>query len=500
MMPRGPRPAFQAVALHGVALAILLWPLVGIVYVPMVDLPGHLAITRVLGDVLHGQHRHTLQLNVDPVHKPTYVLLYAVFALLPKAVVGPVAAGLLVAACYAAVCVVIAALGKRAASSPPVVALALLVGMFCYSSAFFWGLIPFLLSMPPALLAFGAYLQASGVTDGAGPAPSRAKGRALAFLAAALLAHVVHPLASFFLAIMVAGAAAAGVAFALVPRGTAARAAPARLWSVAGPLVVWVLAVATLHLLTAPPGHERDLARSAPALAAPFHGLAAARAFLAQMPIELDMLPIRNPAATRVAYPIAVGLLLAGAWIVALVGSRLPRSTPRTGGSAAMRAPSPAARLATVFVLCALLLLFLRHDLVRISGRALWFPVRAPDYLVFFFGALAAALILRSMEPGRGSRLVTAVLVTGALALAGERSAVLRTHFVAFDGRVRAFFAGELPDRWFRSQPFGYVDHIRVYNCYFDAVCNDHRSLFFAIYPDATIYPVSRVRPPAGAE
>ena len=43
--------------MHGVALAILLWPLVGIEFVPMVDLPGHLAITRVLDDFLHGSRQ-----------------------------------------------------------------------------------------------------------------------------------------------------------------------------------------------------------------------------------------------------------------------------------------------------------------------------------------------------------------------------------------------------------------------------------------------------------
>ncbi len=503
MTLRVSRDALQAVALHGVALAILLWPLVGIEFVPMVDLPGHLAITRVLDDVLHAKYEASLQLNVDPVHKPAYVLLYAVFAVLPKSKVGPVAVGVIVALSYAAVCYCISSLGARAASSPLVVSLALLISMFCFSSLFFWGLIPFLLSIPPALIAYGSYLEASGVVDGAGRAPSRTNAHALAFIAAAVLAHVVHPLSSFFLAIMVASAAVAAVVFALVRRGANGAAATAHLWSIAWPLVVWASAVVTLHLVTAPAGHELDLARSASAFAAPFHGVAAARAFLARIPIELGLLPTRNQASTFIAYPVAVALFLAASCTVALVALLIPRSKNRqapASSPATTLARSPVLRLATVFVLSALLFFFLRHDIVRINMRALWFQIRGPGFLVFFFAVLAAALILRSLETSRSSRLVPLVIVVGALAIASEQSAVLRVHFVAFDQKVRAFFHGDIPDHYFRSQPFAYGDHIRAYNCYFEDTCYDQSRLFFSIYPaDATIYPVSRIRTPPGA-
>lgn len=485
----------RAVAVHGVALAILLWPLVGIEFVPMVDLPGHLAITRVLDDFLHGKYRNVLQLNLDPVHKPAYVLLYAVFAVLPKAMVGPVAAGLLVALCYAAVCHGVALLGRRPASSPLVVSLAVLISMFCFSSAFFWGLIPFLLSIPPALIAYGYYLEGSGVVDGGGAAP-RTGMHVPAFLAMAVLAHVVHPLSSFCLAIMVAGAAGAAVVFEVGGRGGPARSAAGRLWSIAWPLAAWASLVGAIHFLTAPAGHELDLARSAPAFAAPFHGVTAARAFLAQMPIELGVLPVRNPASTLIAFPVAVALFFVVSWVAALAVSTIARSTEREASPGRLPrtlARSPVVRLVTVFLLSAMLLLFIRHDIVRISGRALWFPVRGPTFLVFFFGVLGAALILRSLAPSRLARPLTVLLVVVALALASERSAVLRVHFVGFDQRVRAFFRGELPDRYFRSQPFDYVDHIRVYNCYFEDTCYDLRPLFFSIYPDATIYPVSKI-------
>ncbi|MCC6765118.1 MAG: hypothetical protein IT293_10685 [Deltaproteobacteria bacterium] len=484
-------------ALHGAALAILLWPLVGIAFVPMVDLPGHLAVTRILDDVLHGQYRDSLQLNLNPVHKPAYVLLYGIFALLPKAEVGPVAVGVMVAAFYAAVCHGVASLGRRPASSPLAVSLALLVTMFLYGSAFFWGLIPFLLSVPPALIAYVAYFEASGVVNAARAAGPGTGRRVALFVAAALLAHVVHPISSLFLAIMLAGAAGAAVALELGGLRTAGAAA--RVWPSAWPLVVWASAVVTLHVLTAPAGHELDLARSMPAFAAPFHGVAAARAFLAQIPIELGIPPIREPASAVASYPVVVAFFLAASCAVGLVASLIPRAADRPAARqpAPPLAASPALRLALVFVLSALLFLFLRHDIVGLGRRLLWFPVRGPCFLVFFFGVLTAALVLRSLEPIRSSRLVTSVLVACALAIAAERSVVLRGQFAAFDEKARAFLHGDIPDRWFRSQPFGYADHLRVYHCYFEEACPDHHPLFFSIYrDDATIYPVSAIRGP----
>lgn len=489
----------KAVVLHGLALAILLWPLAGIEFVPMVDLPGHLAITRVLDDVLHGKYRDTLQLNLDPIHKPTYALLYAVFAVLPKALVGPVAVGLMIALCYAAVCHSIASLGRRPASSPLVVSLATLVGMCCYGSTFFWGLIPFFLAIPPALIAWRAYLEASGVVDPP-RGGARAASSARVFIAAAVLAHVVHPLASLFLGIMLAGAAAAAIACALGRRADGGTTATARLWSVVWPLAVWAVVVSTLQILTAPSNYDEALGRSAPALLAPFHGVAAARAFLAQIPIELGVVPTRERATTHVAYPIAVAVLLAASCVLALVGAlasrtRADRSPPNASPG------SPVARMAAAFVLSALVLLFLRHDLLQMGIRALFFPVRAPGFLVFFFAVLAAAMILRTLERNRAATPLGIVLVVCALGLAMERSAVLRVHFLAFDQKVHAFFRGDIPDRYFQSQPFSYGDHIRVYNCYFDATCYDLSRLFFSIYADATIYPVSKKRmPPAQSE
>ena len=478
---------------HGVALAILLWPLAGIAFVPMVDLPGHLAITRVLDDFLHGKYRASLQLNLNPIHKPTYLLLYALFAVLPKAAVGPVAIALMVAAFYAAIGHAIAVLGRRDASSPLVASLAVLVGMFCYASMFFWGLLPFLLSIPPALVAYVCYLRASGIVDAAA---AGTRSQALRFVAAALLAHVVHPLASLFLGIMLGAAAAAGGLLALVPSAAGGTPVRARLRSIAWPLVAWVSGVAVVQLCTAPAGQGHDLARSVPALAAPFHGVVAARTFLAQIPVELGMLPTRTAVSTFVRFPIAVAMFFAVAMVLAFVGSHLAgRATERAGGPDG----GAALRLATVLVVSVAAVLFLRHDIIRPSVRLLWFPVRAPGFLVFFFGVLAAAILVRSLSRGRAAGVASAVVTVAGLALAAERSAVLRVHFVAFDQTVQGFFRGEVPDRVFRSQPFSYADHIRVYNCLFDAACNDQSPLFFAIYPDdATIYPVSRIRKPPG--
>lgn len=446
----------------------------------MVDLPGHLAITRVLDDYVHGKYRDALQLNLDPVHKPVYALLYGAFLLLPTAAVGPVAMALLVASLYAAVCYGIAALGRRSASSPVVVALALAIALFSYGSAFFWGLIPFMLSAPPALVAYVCYLRLSGAVES-----GRGKVRTSGFLAAALIAHVVHPLASFFLGLMLAPAAAVTALWTLGGRGGAS--STSRLWTIAKPLVAWAALVAIVHLLTAPGGHERDLAGSLPGLAAPFHGLTEARAFLRQIPIELDMLPTRDRTTTRVAYSIGVAALLGASLAIALAASLLSGARNRPASAWL----PPVARLAAVLVPSVLVFLFVRHDLIRISRRLLWFPVRGPTFLVFFFGVLAAALVVRALAP-LSARILPAVIVACSLALAAERSAVLRTHFLFFDEKVHAFFAGEMSDRWFYSQPFGYADHIRTYNCFFDDACDLSR-LFFAIYPeDATIYPVSR--------
>jgi hypothetical protein len=248
----------------------------------------------------------------------------------------------------------------------------------------------------------------------------------------------------------------------------------------------------TLHVLTAPAGHEGDLARSASGLTTPFHGVAAARAFLAQIPIELGMLPTREPAATLVPYPTAVAVFFAASSVVALLALLLRRDRSPIGLAA-----SPALRLVAVLVPSALLFLFVRHDIVQISLRVLWFPVRGPGFLVFFFAVLAAAALVRALEQGRASRLLTIVVAGAALAIAAERSAVLRVHFTAFDAQVRAFFRGEATDRYLRNQPFTYNDHIRVYNCYFEDACRDYSRLFFSIYPDATLYPVSKVRPRA---
>lgn len=493
MTSRRPLEAVRVLAPHAVALAVLLWPLVGVLYVPMVDLPGHLAITRVLDDYLHGSFRSSLQLNLDPVHKPAYVLLYALFAVLPKPLVGPVAAGAIVVLFHAAVVYGIASLAKRPASSPLVASLALLIGMFVYNSLFFWGLIPFLLAMPPALVAYVAYLRASGSVDGPGT-----NGDALVFVTAAVLAHVVHPLATIFLAIMVAGAALAALLSESMERATGRSQATAHaLWAIAWPPVVWVAAVAALQYLTAPPDYGGTLGRSAAAVAAPFHGLEAARAFLAQTGIELGMVPTREPAATLVAYPVAVALFLIAALAALLVVSVTSRPL-RHGTGPAQPAPdrAPSRRLAVVFVVSIFLYLFVRHDLLPMPHRNLWFPVRAPGFLVFFFGTLAAALVLRRLPPSGPSAIVSAVLVVAVLAIATERSVVLHAHFASFDEKVQAFFRGDMPDRYFRSQPFSYVDHIRAYNCFFDAACKDHSGLFFAIYPDATIYPVSRIAPP----
>lgn len=497
MPRRAPLETLKAVVLHGLALAILLWPLAGIEFVPMVDLPGHLAITRVLDDFLHGKFQDTLQLNLDPIHKPTYLLLYAVFAVLPKSLVGPVAVGMMIALCYAAVCHSIASLGRRPASSPLVVSLAVLASMFCYSSTFFWGLMPFFLAMPPALIAWRAYLEASGGVAAPHAAAARTRS-AVVFIAAAVLAHVVHPLASLFLGIMLAGAAATAIAFALGGRADAGTTVTARLRSVAWPLAVWAVVVGTLQILTAPSNYDEALTRSAPALLAPFHGVAAARAFLAQIPIELGVVPTRERAMTTVAYPIAVAVLLGASCVLALAGALLSRGRADRSHENAPGTGVAGVRLATVFVLSALVLLFLRHDLLQMGIRALFFPVRAPGFLVFFFAVLAAALLLRALERNRFATPLGIVLVVCALGLAMERSAVLRVHFVAFDGKVHAFFRGDIPDRYFQSQPFSYGDHIRVYNCYYDAACWDLSRLFFSIYADSTIYPVSKKRPPAG--
>jgi hypothetical protein len=487
----------RIVVLHGVALAILLWPLAGVEFVPMVDLPGHLAITRVVDDFVHGKYRDTLQLNLDPNHKPTYVLLYAVFAVLPKPLVGPVVVGLMIALCYAAVCHSIAALGRRSAFSPLVVSLAVLTSMFCFSSTFFWGLIPFFVAMPPALIAWRAYLQASGSVDEPGdPVAPRTK-QARVFVAAAVGAHVVHPLASLFLAIMLAGAAIPAFVFALGRRTADGTATRTRLWSVVWPLGAWVLVVGTLQLATAPPNYDETLARSAPALTAPFHGVAAARAFLAQIPVELNVVPTRERATTSLSYPLAAAVLLAAACALALLGALVTRMNARPLDSNVhppARTGSAVARLAAIFVVSALLLLFLRHDLLQMGIRALFFPVRGPGFLVFFFAVLAAALLLRLLDGNRFAGPLGIALIVCALGLAIERSAVLRVHFVAFDQKVHAFFRGDIPDRYFQSQPFSYGDHIRVYNCYFDATCYDLSRLFFSIYADATIYPVSRKR------
>ena len=502
MPRRASLETLKGVTLHGLALAILLWPLAGVEFVPMVDLPGHLAITRVVDDFLHGKYRDTLQLNLDPIHKPTYVMLYAVFAVLPKGMVGPAAVGLMIALCYAAVCHSIASLGRRSASSPLVVSLAALVSMFSYSSTFFWGLIPFSLAMPPALIAWRAYLEASGIVDEPPGATSRTTAPGVVFLMAAVLAHVVHPLSSLFLGIMLAGAAVPALAFALGGRAVAGTTTASRGWAVAGPLVAWVLVVGTLQVLTAPPNYDAALARSAPALLAPFHGTAAARAFLAQIPVELAVVPTRERATTYVAYPIAVAVLLAASCVLALAGSLMSRPGARsahTDAPAPVRAGSPVARLAAVFVVSACVLLFLRHDLLQMGIRALFFPVRAPGFLVFFFAVLAAALLLRLLASNRAALPLGSVFVVCALGLAMERSTVLRVHFRAFDQKVHAFFRGDIPDRYFQSQPFSYGDHIRVYNCYFDATCHDLSRLFFSIYADATIYPVSKKRPPLDA-
>jgi hypothetical protein len=259
--------------------------------------------------------------------------------------------------------------------------------------------------------------------------------------------------------------------------------------------------VITLHLLAAPERHELDLERSTAAFAAPFHGLAAARAFLAQIPIELGLLPTRNPASTFIAYPVAVALFLAASCTVALVAPIAPRSVDPhvlAQRSATTLAGHPVFRLATVFILSALLFLFVRHDIVRVNIGALWFPVRGPAFLVFLFGVLVAALLLHALDASRYSRLLSIVIVVCGLGITLERSAVLRVHFVEFDGKVRAFRHGDIPDRYFRRQPVTYGDHIRAYNCYFDEICYDRGRLFFSIYPNATIYPLSITRPPPG--
>ena len=468
------RAVATTIALHGVALAILLWPLVGVEFVPMVDLPGHLAITRVLDDFLHGKYRALLHLNVDPLYKPTYAVLYAVFAVVPKSMVGPVTVGLMIASCYAAVAWGIATLGRRSASSPLVVSLATVVGMFCFSSAFFWGLIPFLWSVPPALIAYAAYLRASGIVDGPSSEPQATRTAAIVFLVAAVAAHVVHPLSSFFLGMMLAVAAV--VALALRNRFR----------TVAWPLVVWAAAVVALDLLGAHERHEVDLERSLAGVAAPFHGVTAARAFLAQIPIELGLLPTRNRAATLVRYPTAVAFFLAAATTMALVGSRVARSADRRA----------VVRLAGVFVPSALLFLFVRHDVVRVSMGAVWFPVRGTAFVVFFFAVLAAAALTRAVATSRFARPLSAAVAVGGLALALERSAVLRVHFLDFDRNVRGFFAGQVTERYFRIQPVTYGDHIRVYNCYFGDVCRDQSRLFYMIYPETTIYPLSVNQPP----
>jgi hypothetical protein len=481
------RDGLQAALVHGVALTILLWPLLGVEFVPMVDLPGHLAITRVLDDYLHGQYRTSLHLNVDPVYKPTYALLYAVFAVFPKRMVGPITVGVLVCSNYAAVCYAIAALGKRRASSPLVAALALVIGMFCFSSAFFWGLIPFLLSISPALIAYVSYLRASGIGEPA-RAPSGTKMHAIVFVLAAVTAHLVHPLSSFFLAIMLIPPIVGAVAFELVGGGKGVSRS-ARLWSIVSPLVVWASAVVALYLLSAPQSHELDLARSTAAVAAPFHGVAAARAFVAQIPIELGLLPTRNPASTFIGYPLAVALFLAASCTIALV---TPARRPTTAVIG-----HPTIRLGTVFVGSALLFLFVRHDMVRVGIGALWFPVRGSAFVVFFFGVLAAAVLVRALDASRYVRLLSTVMIVAGLGIALQRSAVLRVHFLEFDSKVRGFFSGDVTERYFHRQPVTYDDHIRAYNCYFDDTCYDRSRLFFAIFPDATIYPLSITRPPS---
>jgi hypothetical protein len=453
------RKAATAVVLHGLALAILLWPIVGLEFVPMVDLPGHLAITRVLDDVLHGKYRGVLHTNVDPIYKPTYVVLYGLFVSLPKPMVGGAAVGLLIALCYAAVCHGIAALGKRRASSPLVVVLAVVVSMLCYSSAFFWGLIPFLFSVPCALVAYAYYLMASGIVDRDLAPP---KSTTVLFIFWGVATHVVHPLASLFLGMMLAASAVATLALDVLGRKTSAPMM-ARVYTVGWPIVVWAGAVVVVHLLAAPARHELDVSRSTGAILAPFHGLTAARAFLAQIPIELGLVPTRNAASTVVRYPIAVAVFFAVGWAIACVAAL-----------AARRAPAPAflrrpiVRLVAVLILSATLVLFIRHDIIRVTMGGLWFPVRAPAFLVFFFGVLAAAILVRALDGRRLSGLVSAVIAVCGLGLALERSAVLRTHFVEFDAKVRGFFRGEVTERYLRAQPVSYGDHIRTYNCYFD--------------------------------
>ncbi|MEO6028733.1 MAG: hypothetical protein ABIR79_17860, partial [Candidatus Binatia bacterium] len=347
--------------------------------------------------------------------------------------------------------------------------------------------IPFLFSVPFALVAFAYYLAASGVVDRDIPA---GRSSTMLFILSGVTAHVVHPLASLFLGMMLAASAVATLTLDVFGRKEGA-STTARVRTVGWPIVTWAAAVVVVHLLGAPARHELDVSRSTGALLAPFHGLAAARKFLAQIPIELGLVPTRNAATTVIGYPIAVTLFFAVSGAIAVMAAMLGRSSDR-GAPAWAFVRQPIVRLGAVLLVSASLVLFVRHDIIRVTMGGLWFPVRAPAFLVFFFGVLAAAILVRALEGGRWTVLLSAAITVCGLGLALERSAVLRTHFVEFDHKVRGFFRGEVTERYLRAQPVSYGDHIRTYNCYFDATCRDLSPLFFSIYPDATIYPLSR--------
>ena len=460
---------------HIYACLLLVLPVVGKRYLPMVDLPGHLAIVRVLDRYFGGEFRYLLQLNTDAMYKPMYYVLLGLFEAVPIDAVSWVFVSLNVISFYAIFYYALGALTTW--SSLPKVLCSFAMAQLMYTSSLWWGLLNYVSATALVLLTFVFFLKYLER-----PCWQRAK----LFLAVSLVAHITHPLPTVFLGV---GVASLLVAYALTlvlkARHPHFRKEVLANLSQFLPVVLWPLLLVATHWLSLKSNTSVSSRSLRETLWQPFHGAGEAYDYLWTFFNIQDQLPLLE----RTHFPVNSAVLLASALILALIGAAVWRFKPANPKHSLeqmnLTYPLGLLTLGTAA-------LFLRHDLFQIMGPGvLWYEVRGTFVFAFFLGLLSLLTLHQLIPTGRfGKNWVLGMAIMMA-AIGLHRTNRVAVQMEKFDELTSAYFATNNWSPVYRGHlRISLLDHIDRYECFYDNRCDDQSQFFYHKHPNTTIYPL----------
>ncbi|MCB0311418.1 MAG: hypothetical protein KDD42_09295, partial [Bdellovibrionales bacterium] len=105
---------------------------------------------------------------------------------------------------------------------------------------------------------------------------------------------------------------------------------------------------------------------------------------------------------------------------------------------------------------------------------------------------LAASYLVRIAHTAPYQKLSVAVVNVFLVGLIGWRAALLHRHFQRYSLSVDQYLNTKTIPQFFHSGvPITYVEHLPTYHCYYEDTCESYSRLFFLMYPDTRIFPLS---------